>query len=247
MKKVLTYSAIFIVCYVGFVVATIPAHILLDKVTLPKTIDVKGVAGTIWQPSVEQIETKQITVNKIEADLSVLSLLSMTPRIDATFGDAMLPGPEGSLSIESDGENFSIEHADVLLAASEITQQLNLGSSVVAKGTLNLNVEKFTSGKPMCGELTGKVTWPKARVEAFDEKINLKDLSATLSCDKGAIVLSIDENNDLGLSFNAYMRRPGKLTGDGFITPGDKFPEELRPMLSFLGKADPEGRYRLRL
>lgn len=247
MKKVLAYSGLFIVCYLIFVVSILPAHLVLDKITLPKGVSLQGIKGSIWQTHVDKIHIDNVEIMNLQSKLSPLSLLTLSPQVEANFGDAMLPGPEGSLTITLDNQLLLIEDAKILFSASEISSQLKLGDAVTAKGTIDITIEHFTTGQPMCGDLLGEVHWPKARIVAFDESIQVKELKGKLSCDNGAIVLTIDENNDLGLSFNAYMRSAGKLTGDGFLTPGEKFPQNLKPLLSFLPKPDRQGRIKLRL
>ena len=99
----------------------------------------------------------------------------------------------------------------------------------------------------MCHEVQGNINWPKGKINAFNEDIRLGTLKARLGCEQGALTLTVDEKNDLGLSYTAYMRQVGKVTGNGYLTPGDKFPEKIKPALGFLGKPDNQGRYRLSL
>ena len=102
-------------------------------------------------------------------------------------------------------------------------------------------------GAPICKELQGDIHWRKAGVTGFEEKVNLGALSATLSCEKGELVADVDPKNDLGLSYRAQLKQGGRFTGSGYLTPGAKFPEQLIAVLSFIGKPDNQGRYRLKM
>ena len=57
----------------------------------------------------------------------------------------------------------------------------------------------------------------------------------------------MDPNNNLGLSYRAQVKQGGRVSGSGYLTPAEKFPEQLKAALNFLGKADSQGRYRLKI
>ena len=125
--------------------------------------------------------------------------------------------------------------------------RLNLPIDVIAHEQLQLNVSRFVIGAPICNELQGDLQWRNAAVSAFDERVKLGGLSATLSCDKGELVAEVEPNNNLGLSYRAQLKQGGRLSGSGYLTPGEKFPEQLKETLSFLGSPDRQGRYRLKM
>jgi general secretion pathway protein N len=115
---------------------------------------------------------------------------------------------------------------------------------LIAGGNVNIKVTEFTLGKPICQRAIGNITWHKAGVTAFDQRIALGSIAAGISCQQGALALAIDPNNNLGLTFTAYVRSRG-VSGSGFLKPGEKFPSTLQSVLPFLGKVDSQGRYRL--
>ncbi|WP_448250128.1 type II secretion system protein N [Thalassotalea agariperforans] len=247
MKKVLLYFVVFIVVYLTFLVATVPAQFVLGQVTLPKNVNISGVSGTIWQSQFKQISHDKIQLNKVRADLSAWSLLSLTPTVDINFGDPMQHGPVGELTLIVLDNELRVEDAKISLAANDIIKNANLAIDVDAKGYVDIELAALQLGKPMCHEVQGNINWPKGKVNAFNEDITLGTLKARLGCEQGALTLTVDEKNDLGLSYTAYMRQVGKVTGNGYLTPGDKFPEKIKPALGFLGKPDNQGRYRLSL
>jgi general secretion pathway protein N len=110
---------------------------------------------------------------------------------------------------------------------------------------IDLSIREFVMGKPICQQLSGTLLWKKAAVTALSEKVKLGRLSADLSCETGALAIAVSPKNDLGLTFTAYVHSMQKASGDGFLKPGNKFPTAMEPLLSFLGKTDNQGRYRL--
>ncbi|WP_440877160.1 type II secretion system protein N [Thalassotalea sp. PLHSN55] len=245
MKKWFAYGAIFLLFYTVFVLATMPASFVLSKVTLPKDVTVQGVSGTIWQIYAEQVTYQQTQLQKVNITPSFWSLLSLNPKLSITFGDAMLPGPEGQLTVSNLLADIHATDIDITVAANMIAEQLPQMVPLTAHNYVQLQMSEYQMGKPVCQAAQGKVTWQKASVTALEETVKLGALSAKLSCDNGALVADVEPNNNLGLSFSAYVRGPNKVSGNGYLTPGDKFPEQVKPLLTFIGKADNQGRYRL--
>lgn len=247
MKKVLLYLLIFISAYLVFVIATMPANFVLSQFSLPKEIKVHSLSGTVWHSKISAISNDYIDVSDVETDLNFWSLLTLAPRIDIRLGDSLKRGPIGSLTAILSGESIQIKNAEITIAANDVIANAKLPIPIDAKGDVELNITSFQLGKPICQELVGQISWPKAKVKALNENINLGSLSGKLSCDQGALMLTIDKKNDLGLTYTAYVRKIGIISGDGYLQPGEKFPENVRPALSFLGKPDNQGRYRLSL
>mgnify|MGYP000371476591 CR=1 FL=1 len=131
MKKVLLYFVVFIVVYLTFLVATVPAQLVLGQVTLPKNVNVSGVSGTIWQSQFKQISHDKIQLNKVRADLSAWSLFSLTPTVDINFGDPVQHGPVGELTLIVLDNELRVEDAKISLAANDIIKNANLEDAMI--------------------------------------------------------------------------------------------------------------------
>lgn len=247
MKKSIFYSLFFIIAFCFFVIATMPARFALKHADLPRNIIVNGVSGTIWKAKIQQVANKDITLNNVDLSLSFWSLLTFSPQVKATFGDTLQPGPLGKLTASYRNEQLTIEDADINIATNDLLKNAKLIIPLEAKGSLDIHLTKVILGKPVCSDVIGQVSWPKARIKSGNQNVTLGNLKAGLGCEKGALTLTVDEKNDLGLSITAYMRKLGRFRGNGTIKPGDKFPKELTPILGFLGKPDKEGKYVLSL
>jgi len=250
MKKWFLYGAMFVSVYLGFVIANVPAHWVMNKVELPKELVIENITGSIWNSSITRVNYLQrnqapYSVSNINISLNFSSLFLLNPSFDVRFGDALIKGPEGSLTISGIPDSLSLDNVDILLAANDIAQRLSLPMPVEAHNYMNIIIPTFIVGKPLCQNLDGQISWQKASVSALDEKVNLGALKATLSCDSGALALTVDPKNNLGLSFTAYVRSNSQISGNGFLTPASNFPEQLKGLLPFLGNKDNQGRYRL--
>lgn len=247
MKKWFGFGAVFIVCYLIFLIATAPASLVLNQVKLPKDVMVQGLSGSIWHAKAQKVYVQNTVIENVNAELDVISLLSFSPSVDVTFGDAMLPGPEGAMAVSFVAGNLHINDANVLLPANMIAQQLPLPIPMAAQGVVELDIPSYEQGKPLCQSLTGSVNWRRAKVNAMEQSITLGRIGGDLRCDKGAIALEIKPDNTLGLSYNAFIGANFKVSGNGYLTPGNEFPEQLKDVLPFIGSPDRQGRYRLRL
>lgn len=247
MKKQFAYTAIFFSVYSIFVLALMPANWLISQINLPNNVSVSAVEGTIWRANAAQVMVDDVVISQVQSSLSLISVLMFDPRLDITFGNALVNGPEGSLTITGLMSDMVIKDAKIMLAANTVTTRLNLPIDIIAHEQLQLDIARFVIGAPVCRELEGQLQWPNAALTAFEEKVMLGGLSAKLTCDKGELIAEIDPNNNLGLSYRAQLKQGGRFSGSGYLTPGAKFPEQLKATLSFLGKADNKGRYRLKM
>ena len=248
MKKQFTLGGIFLIAYVGFLIATLPATVLINKLPLPKAIQLSGVTGSIWHTKVQQIELGTVTIQKVHTQLSFWSLFTLTPKLAITFGDSFSAGPEGEFELAISQKKVQISDLKLLVKANEIAQQLTLPLPISAQGDVELtmlNAEVALQKDNQCIAAKGTVIWSKSAVLALDQNIKLGNITADIDCENGALALIISPKNDLGLTFNAYMRKGGRLSGNGFLKPGANFPQALSSALPFLGRKDSQGRYRL--
>jgi len=245
MKKWFAYGAIFFGTYLVFLIATMPATWVTSFINLPKNSQVSELSGSVWQSYAKQVRVDDVEINNVSSELSVLSLLTLDPTVNLSFGGALVSGPEGKLTVSQLLDQIKVTELDISLAANQITEKLNLPIPVEAHNDIGIKVDEFIIGKPICEQMSGSITWQKASVTALSETVKLGALSADLTCEKGALTITVAPKNDLGLTFTAYLRNMNKASGNGFLKPGANFPKEIRPILSFIGKADNQGRYRL--
>ena len=249
MKNKIALGVIFLMTYLGFLIATLPATVVLGQITLPKSISLSGVTGSIWHTQIAQVAMDKTRLEKVDASLSFWSLFSLSPAVSITFGDAMLAGPEGQLELAMSAEKATISNLTVLVKANEVAQQLTLPLPVSARGDVELSLamaEIDLAKNNQCISAQGVTVWSKAGIIALEQNIPLGQLSADIGCENGALALTISPKNDLGLTFKALVGKSGSISGNGHLKPGAKFPKALNDALPFLGNKDRQGRYRLK-
>ncbi len=250
MKKWFAIIAIFFSSYLIFLIATAPLALVTNAVTLPKNVEIHGASGSIWQGDIARVVVNNNIIERVKTDVSFWSLFSLSPTVQLTFGDSMLAGPEGKLTMELSSSELSLSEVELYLSASDVAKQLPLPIPVVAQGNIELqlsSVQISYGEKLSCTAAQGELIWLRAGVVALEQSIKLGKLSANLSCDKGNILAKVAPNNNLGLSFDGMLALPSqRASGNGYLKPGAKFPAELKNALSFLGRPDNQGRYPLR-
>jgi len=227
-----------------------PATFVLGQVKLPKNIGVSSVSGTVWNMDIEQAYFAETTLNKVNARLSFWSLFTMTPSVKVTFGDPLIAGPEGKLTAAVSQQSLSLTDVEVFVKANTIAQQISLPLPLTAKGDVEVVLTEMVidlANNNACLEAQGNIDWQRAGVIALEQNIKLNKLSAAIGCENKAIAVIVNPKNDLGLTFSAYIQGQGAISGQGYVLPGVKFPNELKQALPFLGRADSEGRYRINL
>lgn len=247
MKSKFTIAAFFLAVYVFFLVAMLPANWLLAKIQLPEDVLLVDVQGSIWQTTIKQVVVDDIVIDDVKSSLSPFSLILLNPSVEVSFGNTLVNGPQGYLTVSGFFSDVNISDAVITLPADMVAAELDLAVDVIAHEQLKIDINDFTVGAPVCSELAGNLFWQNAAVTALDERVSLGSLSAKLSCDKGELVANVEPKNNLGLSYRARLKADGEFTGSGYLKPGANFPSQLREVLSFLGSADQQGRYRLSL
>lgn len=247
MKKWLTYSALFIVAYLGFLIVNVPAAWVVEQVELPKGVEIKSPQGTLWDARFEAVRLPQdVILHNVEVRLSLLSVLLVNPSADITFGAFNKLGPQGSLKLSHLLSDIKFTDVNIDVSANDVVSQMDLPIALTAHNDINIDISEYQMGKPLCTVTQGNVNWAKASITSFDQTIDLGPLKAVLSCEEGVLYITVDPQNNLGLSYEVVMRSENQVSGNGFIKPGTGFPEELKLALPFLGNPDSSGRYALK-
>lgn len=249
IKKISIAVVMFILTYLIFLIMLAPANKIVGQLTLPKNIQIQGISGSIWSGEAKEVVVDEFILHQVRWQVNLASLMTFNPTIEVNVGNRYKSGPAGSLEITNitDISILTVKNIDLSIKTNEVLPYLNLPIDMTAQGDIVLKANTFTVGKPLCSELNGQLTWANAQVNAMEEYIELGSFAANLACENGAVAIDIVKENNLGLEFSAYIANKGKVSGQGYLTPGANFPEKIKPVLSFIGRADKQGRYKIRL
>lgn len=246
MIKWFKISAGFIGVYLLFLLMLLPANVVLQWVSLPNKLQLGKISGSIWQSKINSARYDELVIHNIDSQLNVFSLLLLDPQLNVSFGGALVSGPEGKVTIDGLLAAPRLTNGQLSLRANIITPYFSLPVPLTAHEFIDIKFDEFIAGKAICQTLSGSVNWQNASITVLEQKVNLGALSSKLSCQQGNVIFTLDEKNDLGLSFSASVGQGFSASGDGYLTPNDNMPAAIQQVLPFLGKPDNQGRYRLR-
>ncbi|XQW84798.1 type II secretion system protein N [Thalassotalea piscium] len=245
MKKWLAVGAAFLSVYLIFVIVLLPARYVINKIQLPKNVQIAGISGSIWHSKIDSLLIEKTLINHISIKVNWSSLFLLNPSVEVAFGGALYNGPEGRFNALGFLSDITISDLQLEISANEIAQQLPLPIPMQAKDNVVISVKEFVLGQPVCQQLSGQIQWKNAAIIALSEQVPLGTLKAALSCEKGNAVAVLDDNNDLGVTFSAVLGNNGVISGNGYLTPHNQLPKAIEQVLPFLGRKDNQGRYRL--
>ena len=176
MKKWFAITAIFLSSYLVFLVATMPLAFLINNIELPKNVHINSVSGSIWQGEIAQVAVDNNEIQQIKTALSFWSLLSLSPTVDVSFGDATTAGAEGKFTLTVSANKLQLNDVELFVSANDIAKQLPLPIPVTAQGNIELSFSELIidrSEKLICQQAQGHISWIRSGVVALDNNIKL--------------------------------------------------------------------------
>ena len=83
MKKRILIASLFLVAYLVFLLATLPAALVARYLPLPANVanllKLEGVSGTLWSGQIARLQYASESVNQLRWDLNGWSLLRFAP------------------------------------------------------------------------------------------------------------------------------------------------------------------------
>lgn len=247
MKNLKLNITIFVVAYLFFMLASLPASLVLGKVTLPNGVKLGEVSGSLWQGQLSAVQYKQDVFTDVKWELSLLSLFTGRIGADVTFGKVRQTSTvsgKGFVSSNFAMNHFSASDFTLRYPADQLMDKINLGLPAEVSGRIILTLNEFDQGKPYCEQLTGTVQWLKASL-SMGQSVKLGTLDGELACKKGEVELKVTKPNPLGLQVTSLIGANNKFSVKGFVKPNGDMPTEVHNAVRMLGQADSQGRFPL--
>ena len=242
-RKLVVFFILFLLL---FTVAKLPVSLVAERLTLPANIAYQGLAGTMWQGQVKQLQFDDWLVRDVRWQFAPGKLLLGQAAFDVTFGkarDSQQLSGKGVLAYGVSG--FDVHGMTIRAPANSVRSMLPIPVGELS-GRVIANVASYVKGDTLCRELAGELTWTKAEVD-FGGAIPLGAISSELSCVEQNVIASFDGENLLGLEGQAKIQSPQQYSFDGFLKPDAELPTAVHDGLRMFGKADSKGKYRIKL
>lgn len=251
MKKKLLLVFIFLISFIIFAAALMPANFALSlfEKQLPKQLQIGQVSGTIWQGKANVVNYQNVQVNRVIWDLDPWSLVTgkLTGKINlGNIREKSAPYGKFNLALGLLSKEVTLNNSKLRVPASLVASQVRLPFPVQSKGSFELNIAQAISGKPYCEQLSGEVETKELSVMGLQGWIDVDTIKGKLSCKNGAVALLVNEQNELGLELDAELG-DAKPKVTAFIKPAPSMPKQVHDGVKFLGRPDEQGRYQIRL
>ncbi|HEB58844.1 MAG TPA: type II secretion system protein N [Gammaproteobacteria bacterium] len=202
-----------------------------------------GLEGSVWHGRAVQLRYGRLQAGPLRWDLAMLPLawgeLSATVRVDVPHGFA-----SGDVVLSSDV--IALDDARFRLPL-DLFAPLIYGSPFVPSGTLEGSLDSAIIEAGQRWQLSGTVVWENAGLAGVDG-LDLGAIQLVLTPgENGTHGVLRDRGGMLGIDGTLRIDAGGQYRLDAYLTPRAQVSDQLRSVLGFLGRADAQGRYTLRL
>lgn len=251
MNQTIKWVLLGLTAYIIFLIAKLPASLVLGMLTLPKNIGVGDVQGTIWNGTATTLVANNIAVENVKWETSFLRLLTGRIALDLKAGNARIGGKvsfTGPISISLfDQSDIRANDFTLYLPANMVIAQVPLPVPVDADGRFKVQIEKLDY-PGQCAELTGKGQWLNARLESLAQPLMLGNFDADLSCVENDTLIAIKEPNSFGLTANARLTSSFGISVKGQFKPSDQIPTQIKNVIrDFYPPPNAQGYYSIDL
>lgn len=249
MRRTVFYALFGLIAYGIALAATVPAGFAYmqyqqygGQQAFP--LELQGLSGTIWSGSAVQAVAWGRPLGRLEWSLSPWSLLLAKADIDwrLTSGEGYL---QGNLALKTAGQ-VRLNETGGQLPIRQLTA-LAPFMPVVAEGTVSLRVDEVVIAEGVIEQAEGKIVWNQAALMA-PAAMKLGDLSMAVSRDEGGALVGhvTDHGGPLQAGGTVTLQPDGRYNLDLQLAAQAGADEGLRSGLAMLGRADAQGRYRLK-
>lgn len=234
IKTALAFAAL----YLTFLIANLPASIVLSNITLPNNVVLTAVSGTIWSGRAQRINVTSIDIGTVDWKLSPFSLIFGELSADISIvNDKQYLTTEINLSasgkIKLEETRFSID----LSSLAPLTYGMPFSYSGKASGYFPIS---FFQKNNFIG-LNGKLSLSGIKIISPQEQ-HFGDFVIDFRAEKeGATSGKIKDNGgELSLTGQLSLNKNGQLNSSIKVAARNEG-SALENMLSYLGKKDTSG------
>ena len=236
---------IWITVALTLLVVFVPARVIYWA-SLPADVVISDVSGSLWQGKIGSMQIQGVPLTDVSWDWQLSALLSGQLAVDVNVPTAGNPiSVKGKLQA-----GFNSVSVDNLTASGDLSTLLLLANTqlpLTTRGDWTLNVAGYRVSDPTpvkwCNQLTADATGNNIQVLVNGAWQSLGDFPVALSCaDSGAVAMSMNGNNSLGLAFDGSLNS-NDINLSGTVRPNPRTPEGLAKMFQYLGQPDSQGRY----
>ena len=248
MKKAIFYIVTGLMAYIGFLLSSVPAALVVQWLPEMKILQVNGVSGSIWEGQAKQITVQGIPLDEVSWAFKPGASLSLARlALEIGIGDK-----SSALQATADAKLSSTDLIiENLVARSSLDHLQTLASIPVPadlKGIINLEIDELLLNQQGCQSLSGQLNLGQTTAYLTPLMVDIGQVESSISCNRKAInIIASQQSGMLQASAQGSLSMNGHYTLESTVTPSDTLPTTLVEGLKFIGKEDGEGQYHLQV
>ena len=241
-KSILLYVLFGVCIYIVSLAVTLPANRVINHLLPVSTstyIKYQGISGSIWNGQATQFSVRQISLGKLQWDLSFIPLLwgtanlKLTSKRDGALLDADVAMRSSSISLQD--TRFEIGIADLM--------PLLYGFPISLDGNIKAFFKNITIAPSSRMNIEGRAVLSDINLLA-PQALSLGNLVATFeNNDKGTRININDQQGPVQIEAIVTLAETGFYTVNATLTPRASSDASIKNALAMFAKADSQGRY----
>ncbi|WP_026957585.1 type II secretion system protein N [Aliagarivorans taiwanensis] len=243
MKKFFLSALLLILVYLGSLLYTLPAHVVLQFVPLPKGLTIGQVDGRIWEGSAKQVRVEGIELDKLEWDFRPFALLTGKLALEL---EAEHPSLRASGVVEYGSAGLAAKGWKANVDAEWLISQIALPVPASAEGRLFLELsEALVQPENLrCDALQGTLEWVEPVLQTPIAELGFDDMFARLDSVDGQLRLALNHQDPMIDLESEVLVGAGNWRSSGKLKAGAELPEMLANNMHYIGNSDSQGYYR---
>jgi general secretion pathway protein N len=252
LKKTFSLVLLFVFALVIFVLWQLPTYVAAQFAAkwIPSQVQLGSLSGTIWQGQVSEVRYQQLSLKNVRWDITPAALLRGHLDFDLKVGnprDKDEIAGLGNVTLDLLSGAMMLEKSTLWFSVDQALGHVTLPLPVDAKGRVTLTIDQFQTGTPYCTELNGQIRSANIDVKGLNSWFSIGELEGQLNCKSGDIAVSVLPDNKLGLQADATLSNNLQFSVNGKVKPDASLPKEVHDAVKFLGRADSDGFYPVKL
>lgn len=243
-KRVL--AGLFLSCvFVFSAIKHLPAQFITQYAPLPSQFVLRGVEGTLWQGSVQQVRWQNRNYGALNWQLNIAQLFTGHIEAQVRFGRGSDLSLQGRGVV---GYGLSGAYAENLLASLPVEQVMAFAPSLPVpldlNGQVELNLRAYHYAAPYCDSAEGSLVWNTQTVGTPLAELNIGPVIANFSCQQSQFdIRGEQQSQQVESGFSAKLSSDRSYSTTAWFKPLEAFPSALEQQLKWLPAPQSDGKY----
>jgi general secretion pathway protein N len=230
---------VFILGYVAFLTASLPAAQVLSRVPLPAGLQLYNISGSLWQGRIGELHWQKYRLQNLRWEVLFSRLWLALPTLQLSLQDPDTAIASGRIGWRG---KWYFDEWQIKTSAATLQNWVALPTPISAAGDIKLQLSQLVLSQTGCQSLAATFDWHQALLKTPLGDLSLDNPTATLSCKDNKLDAVVQQDSSVlhtQASLQLSMQQQYKLKAA--LQPGAELSKELRASLDWLGTPDSKG------